>query len=35
MEIICDDLWVCVDCAVFIANGDEPEDNRWEIIGNW
>lgn len=22
------DLWVCVDCVVFIANGDLPEDPK-------
>ncbi len=38
MNIIADDLWVCVDCALLIANGDEPEDRDGladEIARNW
>jgi hypothetical protein len=28
MEIICEDLWVCDDCVLLVANGDEPEDRE-------
>ena len=26
MDTIADHLWICVDCAGYIANGDIPED---------
>ena len=38
MTIVHDDLWVCTDCALLIANGDEPEDREGladEIAAMW
>ncbi|HYF57063.1 MAG TPA: hypothetical protein VEA41_22625 [Salinarimonas sp.] len=28
MRIAYDDLWCCVDCTMYIANGDVPEDRE-------
>jgi hypothetical protein len=28
MRVIADNLWVCVDCIQFIANGELPDDSK-------